>query len=210
VLNFWNATTGALIGPVNAGGVKLTQPDWSPEGTMLAAIASDELFCDNCFSDGKLVVATIDDDGNLGPLTVLYDPPEGLGKPNVFYPSFWPDGRWIAFDYGDGDSYDNPTAQVYVISVDGGDPIPMTSADLAENLTNSWPHWGPLPDDDVYWLTFSSKRAYGDLVVDGRPQIWVAAFDPTAAESGTDPSSPAFWLPNQDIETSNHTTFWGP
>ena len=209
-LNFWNATTGELVGPIDSGGIKLNHPDWSPEGTMLAAISSVEQLGDGQFSDGALVVATIDDDGNLGPITTLYDPPPGRGKPNVFYPAFSPDGLWIAFNYGDSASYDNETAQLYVISVDGGTPIALTAANYGENLTNSWPHWGPQPDDDVYWLTFSSKRAYADIVTDGRPQIWVAAFDPELATSGLDPSSPAFWLPNQDIETSNHSTFWGP
>lgn len=210
-LNLWNADTGELIGGLDLGGVKLTHPDWSPDGTRLAAIQTAEMRDGaTAFSDGALVIATIDDDGNLGPLTTLWDPPLGAGKPNVYYPSFSPDGNWIALNYGDNDGYDNETSQVYVIAADGGDPIPLDNANYGENLTNSWPHWGPLPDDDIYWLTFSSKRAYGDLVTDGRSQIWVAAFDPRLAAEGTDPSSPAFWLPNQDIETSNHSTFWGP
>ncbi|MDP6933587.1 MAG: hypothetical protein QGG40_11755, partial [Myxococcota bacterium] len=86
----------------------------------------------------------------------------------------------------------------------------LTAANMDYELTNSWPHWGPLPDDDVFWITFSSKRPYGDLLVDGECQVWVAAFDPQLALLGQDPSSPAFWLPNQDIETANHSTYWGP
>lgn len=216
VLNLWDAEAGELIGPLDAGGVKLTQPDWSADGSFLVAIRADDLRAvDHNFQEGKIVVATIDDDGNLGPLTEVFDPMTTWGRadygtPNVFYPSISPDGEWIAFNYGDSLSYDNETASLWVIAVDGGDPIELVNANQGEDLGNSWPHWGPLPDDDVYWLTFSSKRDYGDLVTDGRPQIWVSSFDPALAGAGGDPSSAAFWLPNQDIDTNNHTTYWGP
>lgn len=213
-LNLWDATTGEFLKAIDVGDNYLTMPDWSPDGTMLTMIRFIEDFgatCDNCWHDGELVVASIDDDGNLGEIVPLYTPPGVVyERDNCFYPSFSPDGEWIAFNIAPGWSYDNDAASLYVISVAGGDPIPMASANQGENLANAWPHWGPLPDDDVYWLTFSSKRSYGDLVTDGRPQVWVAAFHPDLAAEGLDPSSPAFWLPNQDIETSNHTTFWGP
>jgi hypothetical protein len=44
-----------------------------------------------------------------------------------------------------------------------------------------------------------------------QPQIWMAAINLTTAEvmnQGSDPSSPAFWLPFQDITTHNHTAQW--
>jgi hypothetical protein len=215
ILNLWDTDTGEWLKEIDTGGVKLTMPDWSQDGTYLAAIQAENFSCDNCFNNGIVVMAPIDDDGTLGTITQLWDPLAGWGRdefemPSTFYPSVSPDGEWIAFNYGDGGSYDNETAQLWVISVNGGDPIRLQNADLADALGNSWPHWGPLPDDDVYWLTFSSKRPYGDHVTDGRPQIWVASFDPTLADAGQDPSAPAFWLSNQDDATSNHTTFWGP
>ena len=221
-LTLWDAQSAEKIDSLDTGELFLTQPDWSPAGDMLAAISVTQppaecgpYAYDVCFVNGELVVAMIDEDGNLGEFTTLYDPDEmdvddSVGPMNVFYPSISPDGEWIAFNTGYGNSYDNEYASLNVISIDGGDLIPMDNANMDEQLTNSWPHWGPLPDDDVYWLTFSSKRDYGDMVTDGRPQIWVAAFHPELAEEGSDPSSPAFWLPNQDMETSNHSTFWGP
>lgn len=211
-LNYWDAETGEFLANLSPpGGEKLTQPDYSPDGTMLAAITCDHMPNDQWFTCGELVLVPIDEDGTLGDVIPLYKPDGDMDtRENVFYPSWSPDGKWIAFDKAYGISYDNPDASLYVISADGGDPIHMANADLGESLENSWPHWGPLPDDDVYWLTFSSVRNYGDLVTDGRNQIWVAAFRPELAEAGEDPSAPAFWLPNQDMDTSNHTTFWGP
>jgi len=43
-----------------------------------------------------------------------------------------------------------------------------------------------------------------------QPQIWMAAINLTTAEvmNQGDPSSPAFWLPFQDIKTHNHTAQW--
>lgn len=215
VLSLWNAETGEWMQEIDTGGVTLTMPDWSPDGTFITAVQVASMPCDNCISNGVIVMAPIDDDGNLGPITELWDPVLNWGReefssPNTYYPSVSPDGEWIAFNYGNGSSYDNETSQLWVISVDGGEPIHLANADLGTDLGNSWPHWGPLPDDNVYWLTFSSKRPYGDQVADGRPQIWVASFDPTLAAEGLDPSAPAFWLSNQDDATSNHTTFWGP
>lgn len=77
-------------------------------------------------------------------------------------------------------------------------------------LANSWPGWGPLPDADLLWLTFSSLRGFGHDVPFGNPQIWVSAIDPEKAEAGVDPSSPPFWLPLQDPTTNNHIPQWGP
>jgi len=211
-LNYWDAETGEFLANLSPpGGENLTQPDWSPDGTMLAAISCEHMPSDQWFTCGELVLVPIEEDGTLGEVIPLYTPDGDMdSRENVFYPAWSPDGKWIAFNKAYGISYDNPDAALYVISADGGDPIYMANADLGASLENSWPHWGPLPDDDVYWLTFSSVRNYGDLVTDGRNQIWVAAFRPELAEAGEDPSSPAFWLPNQDMETSNHTTFWGP
>jgi Tol biopolymer transport system component len=209
-LDLWDTSNGQLLKAIDTQGLKLTQPDWSPDGAQLAVIAADDLTGDIAWVHGRLMVGSIDDDGDLGTLTELTGWEQRDDHANVFYPSFSPDGAWIAFDTGAGISYNNTGATLQVIPSAGGTPIELANANQGADLANSWPHWGPLPDDEVFWLTFSSHRSYGDLVTDGRPQIWVAAFRPSLAEAGEDPSSPAFWLPNQDMETSNHSTFWGP
>lgn len=210
-LDLWDAETGVWLNKQQFADFTLTQPDWSPNGSQIVAVDAEELFGECCFQRGQLVLLPVDETGSLGEPTVLYAPvDEREDTINVFYPTFSPDGRWIAFNMGLGNSYDNENAQLYVISVDGGNPIALAAANFGEGLTNSWPRWGPLPDDDVFWLTFASKRPYGNLITDGRSQVWIAAFRPEDAEAGVDPSQPAFWLPNQDPATSNHTSFWGP
>jgi hypothetical protein len=41
-----------------------------------------------------------------------------------------------------------------------------------------------------------------------RPQIWMTAFVPAAADAQTDPSQPTFRLPFQNIDSNNHIAQW--
>ena len=61
----------------------------------------------------------------------------------------------------------------------------------------------------VLWFTFSSGRAYGlRLSQHQQVQLWMVAFDPARAAAGQDPTFPAFWLPFQDLSSSNHIGQW--
>ncbi|MSP55793.1 MAG: hypothetical protein EXR69_09360 [Myxococcales bacterium] len=202
-LLLYDGQTGAYLYEV-ATGYLATHVDWSPDGSQVALVLADGLSCDWSFSGGKVAVMDVVGDGQFGTITVLYDPPD----PTIaYYPAWSPDGAWIAFNQSTQDAYDDSDATLYVINGEGGTPVPLTNANYMADLTNSWPHWGPLPDDDVLWLAFSSKRAYGN-VVSGAPQIWVVGFDPALAEQGLDPTWPAFWLPGQDPAQSNHIPVW--
>lgn len=185
----------------------LTHPDWSPDGDLVVAVESDGHTADWTFNGGRLVVMDHLGDGIFSETRLLYQPPAGF---KAYYPNFSPDGNWIAFNVSTGDGYDDVDAQLWVVDrKNKHGAIRLMSADLADNLTNSWVRWGPEPDDDILWLAFSSKRSYGDLV-NGSPQIWVSAFDPALAFDGQDPSYPAFWLPGQSTGQSNHIPVWIP
>ncbi|MGZ3451941.1 MAG: hypothetical protein ACXVEF_20190, partial [Polyangiales bacterium] len=61
----------------------------------------------------------------------------------------------------------------------------------------------------LYWVTFSSRRAYGLRTAAGKTaQLWMTAIDPAKAKAGVDPSGPAFWLPFQDVTSGNHIAQW--
>lgn len=202
-LLLYDGETGAYLGEIATGGTA-THVDWSPDGTRVALVLTDAHTCDWAFTGGKIAVMDVVGDGQFGSPTVIYDPPDPY---NAYYPAWSPDGDWIAFDLSTSDAYDDSDATLYVVNGDGGTPIALTNANQSTEITNSWPHWGPLPDDDVLWLAFSSKRAYGN-VVSGAPQIWVAGFDPALAAQGLDPTWPAFWLPGQDSSQNNHIPVW--
>ena len=198
-----DANTGAYIGEVATGGYA-THPDWSPDGEAIVFTMTNADGGDWYFSGGRICIMEKTTDGGWTTPSCLVDPAEPY---NAYYPAFSPDGEWIAFDVSTGDSYDDVDAMVYVVPRNGGDPIELAAANLASGYTNSLPKWGPLPDDDVMWIAFSSKRAYGN-VTNGTPQLWVAGFDPTRAYLGQDPSWAAFWLPGQNSAQNNHIPAW--
>ncbi len=133
-----------------------------------------------------------------------------------FYPSYSPDGQWIVFTRTTGQSYDDPTAETWVIKADGSmPPIQLARSNLAGALTNSWARWVPFaqtfgPDKrPLFYLSFSSTRPFGvELPAGGRPQIWMAPFFPDLALAGMDPSGPAFRLPFQNSAAGNHVAQW--
>lgn len=196
---------GEIAGPEGGG---LTHPDWSPDGKQLVVTKTSNLG-DWYFQAGQLAVMDYLGDGQFGDPVVLYDPDPGCvsGCLKAYYPAWSPDGEWIAFNVASGTMWEDETAEVWVIAAEGGDPIRLDAANLGEDLGNSWPRWGPLPDDDILWLTFASNRTYGNSR-DDEPKIWVSAFDAEEAELGLDPSFPAFFLPSQDEESNNHLPVW--
>ncbi len=220
VLTVSDAHTGAALYDVPLSRLA-TMPSWSPRGDQIAVVLPDESTygMDWVFNGGEIAILDVDAHGNISPAPrVIVSSEDGS---NNYYPAFSPDGDWIAYNRswntdgtsGSWDSYDDPSATLMVVKADGTVGYELFAANAEGDLTNSWPGWGPLPDADVLWLTFSSKRPYGYLTSldDNRPQIWVTAFDLEAASAGaSDPSSAPFWLPFQDVETSNHIPAWGP
>lgn len=127
-----------------------------------------------------------------------------------------------------GDS--DPSATIQVMKPEpGAQVIALARAnapgptDAGSALTSSWPRWAPFefqrtddPDTRLVWITFSSTRRYGlrsppagtsEESVSGS-LLWMAAVDPERAAAGDDPSYPAFCLPFQDLDTSNHIAQW--
>ena len=182
----------------------VTHPDWSPDGTQIVVSAVTGYSADWVFTGGSIAVIDVLEGDGWGDVRTLYTPPEGT---NAYYPAFSPDGEWVAFNLSTGDSYSDADAELWVVPTAGGEAVRLGAANKDLNLMNSWSRWGPLPDDDILWLAFSSTRAYGRYV-DGLPQIWLSAFDPELARQGQDPSFPAFWLPDQDHTQNNHVPVW--
>ncbi len=131
------------------------------------------------------------------------------GGENNYYPSFSPDGKYIAFNRAAGDSYDATDAQVMVVPTAGGAPISLAAVNTVGG--NSWPKWGPFVQhfqgSTITWITFSSRRDYG-LRHTGNSQIWMVPVDSAKLAAGKDPGYPPIWLPFQDPATGNHIAQW--
>jgi hypothetical protein len=212
--------SGAMLGPTlpNTAGTLATHPELSPDGTVLANVETTQGGTDYDVTTGSIVLRSFADASNtFGAQHVLV--PDAPGASN-FYPSWSPDGQWILFTRTNGNSYSNPTAEVWVVKADGSaPPIRLANADTTTTSTSSWARWTPFqqsfgPDHQtVMYITFSSERAFGVRPLTSGTygldkQIWMAPFFPDKANGGMDPSGPAFRMPFQDFATSNHIAQW--
>jgi hypothetical protein len=116
---------------------------------------------------------------------------------------------WIAKDVVPND------AQALVNANGIGLPTNVDHPD--DTQLNYQPTVNPVPSGGYYWVVFTSRRIYGNLLTgkpfgltggDGTPQkkLWVAAID--IASGAIDPSHPAFYLPGQELNAGNSRGFW--
>lgn len=193
----------------------VTHPNWSPDNDAILLVQIVEEI------DGTRYSVRSDMDFERGEiLEIAWDPDaQELGETrivkarsrdhNFYYPAYSPDGEWIAYNRSAIGAYAASDADVWLMSRDGSIDVPLDSANALGDLQNSYPRWGPLPDDEILWLAFSSRRDYAASENDiSLPQIWVAAINPSLAEKGQDPSSAPFWLPGQDTRSDNHLPIW--
>ncbi|MCE9577310.1 MAG: hypothetical protein K8W52_29445 [Deltaproteobacteria bacterium] len=215
-LTLRNAANGDVLATVQNTSVA-SHPDFAPQGDKIVYVQRSA-GSDWEFTGGNLVVQSYD------PVNVTFgDMPTPLvtGGGNNFYPSFSPDGQWVLFNRTDNneDSYNAPTAELWVVKADGSaPPMKLAAADIGPGLTNSWARWAPFQssfgpnNEPLYWITFSSKREFGvrstAALNNLRPQIWMTPFFPARMTGGTEPTAPSFRLPFQDIGTNNHIAQW--
>jgi hypothetical protein len=132
---------------------------------------------------------------------------------NEYYGTFSPDDKLIAFNRvaAGASSYNNPSAEVYVIPAGGGTAVriaandpPSCSGKASPGVTNSWPKWSPgtmaSGTKQYYWLTFSSTRSPG-----ANPQLYVT---PVITQGTVISTFPSLYLWNQPPAENNHTPAW--
>lgn len=216
-ISWINANSGQLLGDavVPSG----TMPDWSPDGSSIvyARPATPPPFglAAPGVASASLEVRPFNGSGFGAPSVLV----PFLGG-NNYYPSYSPDGAWVAFNRSPGNhnSFENasesdaglPDGEVWIISSKGGSPIRL---DQATQAGDSWPKWAiqtsSYEGGKVLWLTFSSRREYGLRLAAGKTtQLWMIGIDLARAAAGQDPSFPAFWLPFQSLSSGNHIAQW--
>jgi hypothetical protein len=202
----------ARLGPAELAGGKLYFPEWSPDGTAVVATLATREENPYTVDDGSIVVLPRQG-GTLGPPRVVV-----AGDSAFFhvYPTFSPDGAWIAFTSvpAGGRSYDNPQARLRLVPR-AGDRAPIELARAAQQRGASWPRFAPVAHagGNVLYLTFDGKLDYGYFLrngldpAGGRSQVWLTTID-LRRVAGGDPSSAPVWLPYQDTHVANVLGVW--
>ncbi|HWZ90907.1 MAG TPA: hypothetical protein VNW92_18725, partial [Polyangiaceae bacterium] len=215
-----------------------SHPFWSPLGDAITfvsfnftASAAVPAPTGDLVQDSQIWIAPSDGMTASGPAKLLV--PRVAGK-SSYYPAISDDGKFVVFNqssctapmnigsWGAGpcDGYSDLSARLMVVPAAGGTPVDLTRANGDGNLTDSWPRWSPdhgqFMKQQIYWVAFASRRAYGLRLVgasDTEPQLWFAAVRATPGQAlELDPSFAPVWLPQQNDDmthpTGNHTPQW--
>jgi hypothetical protein len=211
VLPIYNGDTAAILATpafTTLGGRRIANPDLSRDGgtvyftltTPITGISTsignynrkDDLHAMNGSIYAAPFNAGTNTYGAATPLVTAASIDE-----NNYYPSISPDGSSLVFNRAVGttlethDSFNNPNATLWAMTVPGGRPVALSNANLHDGLTNSWPRWSPFVQNykgkHILWMTFSSTRDYGLRVQNENPPTG-ATFNCYPPVSPEDPS----------------------
>jgi hypothetical protein len=155
-----------------------------------------------------------------------------------YNPNFVPDSSFLLFnestcpgqnfdnDACDGDS--NPTAKVWAVKPQanadpalratpvflansaalGVEDVRVARAHTGDTFPRSAPFQTAHRGGKLFWFTVASRRSVGLRATAGTQHLWMFAVDPAKVLAGQDGSYTGFYLPFQDLQTSNHIAQW--
>jgi hypothetical protein len=202
-----DARTGALITTIALPATRYaTHPDWSRDGTYIAVALTNQQPDDLDVKAASIARIAYNDGAWGAPVTLVAGSPSS----NQFFPRWSPDSRFIAYVSASSSSQNATSAELMLVDAAGGTPRALTranrsigSSDMLD-VANTMPAWGPEIGERA-WLAFVSIRPYGKLLPRGLRQLWITSLDLAALEDG---STPAFWLPCQDLTVVNYNPAW--
>jgi hypothetical protein len=196
-------------------------PEFSPTDDAVVLTLSDTPDSAIAVQAGDIAVIDFDiETSKFGAPKII-----GPGTDDIFhfYPTWSPDGRYIAFASApretgeDGfprKSYDQKRARLRLVAREGGKVYELMNATHEADKWSTYPKFAPFQTGSLMFLTFNSKINYG-LVLDNddKPsdaqrvaQLWMSAVD--ISKLPDDPSSAPIWLPFQDATQPGHLGIW--
>jgi hypothetical protein len=202
--------TGTL--PSNA-----THPSWSPDGKNIAYVSNVDSW-GGAFKKGDIFLLPVVGPDAVGDPIMIHQADTLQGMVPVgsadSYPTWTPDSKQIAFANGTGCRSDSDAAALYIMKADGTGVTRLLKAGAGEMTTDNFqPRFSPFDQGGYYWMSFLSRREYGNSVSGTkgttRQQIWVTAIKKNPLP-GEDPSEVSFWLSGQEVSSQNISAFWAP
>jgi hypothetical protein len=213
---------------------KPTHPDWSADGNMIAMTKINQTVFSTTSqlpTQGSIVLVR----KNGATWSAPEDIVPAATDISRYNPNFSPDGTFMLYNEAkcpagnpgsaecDGDS--DPSAKVWAVKpVAGATPVLMAKASSpgvgdnnATDLGDTYPRVTPFQTKQgtskLLWYTVASKRTPGlrtirQSGVTAQQLLWMFAVDPAKVLAGQDGSYAGFWLPFQDLNTSNHIAQW--
>lgn len=236
-LMFHDATTGLRSFNLDAGFVA-SHPDWSPDGKSIAVTrigGSNQTSIE--FHGGGIDVLK-NDGATWTSATTLTDvqvvPP--VANKNRYNPTFMPNSSILLYTEASCDTgapcngYSDPSAKTWAVTPTAAATQvllanaakPGKNDGVATNLMDTFARATPFETvhrgGKLLWFTVSSQRRAGlrkffpnpSVVGDPATQqtLWMFAVDPAKVLAGQDGSATGFFLPFQDMTTSNHMAQW--
>ncbi len=184
------------------------EPAWSFEGELIAAICGMD--GGNWTFDsgaGDLVIADVNGDGHtVSNITTLVPQAGGDGRPA--YPNFSPGDEWIVFGRPTTGSRSTGNGDLWIVGTDGND---LRKLDIASSDNRSFnPTFAPLRAGGYFWVTFITRRDYGNTLVGAnRQQLWITAISDPPNELD-DPSNPPFYIRGQEDCAKSENAYFAP
>jgi dipeptidyl aminopeptidase/acylaminoacyl peptidase len=227
---FHNGTTGLRVGHKQLA-YKPNHPDWSPNGQMIAYThVGTESTTTQRPKDSSIEILTAQTGGWSDPVTIV-PPASGL---NRYTPNFAPDSSFLYFTESscalsagpndnsgsrcDADSdwtartfavQPNPLATpVFLANANRAGVADGTTTTLGDTFPRSAPFITNHRGGKLLWFTVASRRKIGLRTTSAAQLLWMFAVDPAKVLAGQDGSYPGFYLPFQDLDTSNHIAQW--
>jgi hypothetical protein len=219
-MRFMDPFTGAFV-PVSSPvplPTTMTHPAWSPDGRSIAYVTD----IDNWGGDyrvGNIAVMPVTGPDVVGLPTTIHRGSDLAGATPGgscdSYPTWTPDSRHLVFAHGPDGRSETGQSALYAMGPDGSGVVRLDRAMGGSAAVDSFqPRFSPFDQGGYFWLSFLSRRDYGNAQVGTRglayQQIWVAAIRKDQLGTGVDPSAVAYWLPGQATTSRNIAAYWAP